>query len=54
MHDILPDRTAWAATKDAKVMEKVQTASIMARKSWVEMVICCEGGAEEMGPAKSV
>ena len=35
-------------------MEKVWTASIMARKSHVEMVICCEGGAEELGQAKSV
>ena len=54
MCDILLARVARAVTKDAEVMENVWTASIMARKSWVEMVICCGGGAEELGSAKSV
>ena len=54
MRDILLTRPAWAAAKDVEVMEKVRTASIMARKSRVEMVICCGGGAEELGPAKSI
>ena len=54
MLDILLARVAWAATKYAEVMEKVRTTSIVARKSRVEMVICCGGGAEELGPAKSV
>ena len=31
--------------------EKVRTASMMARKYRVEMVICCEGNAEVLGPA---
>ena len=54
MHDIVSTKVAWAAAKDAEVMEKVRIASIMTRKSRVEMVICCGGGAEELGPAKSV
>ena len=54
MRDILLARAAWAVAKDVEVMEKVRTASIMARKSRVEMVICCGGGAEELGPAKSI
>ena len=54
MHVILSARAAWAAAKDAEVTEKVQTASIMARKSRVEMVICCGGGTNELGPAKSI
>ena len=51
---ILSARAAWATAKDAEVTEKVRTASIMARKSRVEMVICYGGGADEPGPAKSV
>ena len=54
VRDILSAKVAWAAAKDAEVMEKVRTASIMARKSRVEMVICCGGGAEELGLAKSI
>ena len=30
--------------------EKAQTASMMARKSRVEMVICCGGDVEVLGP----
>ena len=54
MRDILSTRVAWAAVKDAEVIEKVRTASIMAKKSRVEMVICYGGGADELGPTKSV
>ena len=42
------------AVKDAEVTEKVRTTSIMARKSQVEMVTCCGGSADELGPAKSI
>ena len=34
--------------------KKTRTASMMARKSRVEMVICCRGDAEVLGPATSV
>ena len=54
MHVILSTRAPWAIVKDVEVIEKVRIASIMARKSRVEMVICCEGGIEELGPAKSI
>ena len=54
MRVILSTRAAWAVTKDAEVTEKVWTASIMAMKSQVEMVICCGGGADELGPTKSI
>ena len=33
MHANLSARAVWAATKDAEVTEKAQTASIMDRKS---------------------
>ena len=33
--------------------EKARTASMMARKSRVEMVICCGGDAKVLGPATS-
>ena len=33
--------------------EKAWTASMMARKSRVEMVICCKGDAEVLSPATS-
>ena len=42
MHVILSSRDGWAVVKDAKVTEKVQTGSIMDRKSRVEMVMCYE------------
>ena len=51
---ILLARVAWAAAKDADVAENVRTASIMARKSLLEMDICCGGGVMVLGPAKSV
>ena len=54
MRVILSTRAAWAAVKDVEVTKKVRTASIMARKSRVEMVICCGGGAGELDLAKSI
>ena len=53
MHVILSARVVWAAAKDAEVTEKAQTASMMATKSRVEMVICYRGDAEVLGPATS-
>ena len=54
MHVILSARAAWAAAKDDKVTKKVRTASMMARKSRVDIEICCGGGAVVLGPATSV
>ena len=54
MSFILSAMAVWAAAKDAEVTEKVKTTSMMARKSRVEMVICCRGDAEVLGPATSV
>ena len=51
---ILSARAAWAVTNDADVEENVRTASMMARKSRVEIVICCGGSAEVLGPTTSV
>ena len=51
---ILSARAVWAAIKDVKVIGKARTASMMAKKSIVEMVICCEGDAEVLGLATSV
>ena len=53
MHVILSARAVWAAAKGAEVMEKARTASMMARKSRVEMVICCGGDTEVLGPVTS-
>ena len=46
MRVILLASAVWAATKDAEVTEKVRTASMMARKSRVYIVICYGGGVE--------
>ena len=54
MSVILSARAVWAIAKDAEVTEKAGTASMMARKSRVEMVICCGGHAEVLDPATSV
>ena len=51
---ILSARAAWAVTNDADVEENVRTASMMARKSQVEIVIYCGGSAEVLGPTTSV
>ena len=54
MRVILSGRVAWAAAKDAEVTEKLRTASMMARKSQVEIEIYCGGGAVVLGPVTSV
>ena len=54
MHVIILAKAVWAAAKDADVPEKVQIASIIARKSRVGMKICCTGGADVLGPIEAV
>ena len=44
---------AWEAANDVVVVENVQTASMIVRKSLVERVMYCWGGAEVLGPAIS-
>ena len=51
---ILSARAAWAVANDAAIVENVRTASMMIRKSRVEIVICCGGGAEVLAAAPSV
>ena len=51
---ILSTRAAWAVTNDAIVVENMRTASMMVKKSLVEIVICCGGGAEVLAAAPSV
>ena len=51
---ILSAKSAWEAANDADVEENVRTASMMVRKSRVEIVICCRGGAEVLATALSV
>ena len=53
MHVILLARVVWAAAKDAEVIEKAWTATMMARNSQVEMVICCGGDTEVLGVTTS-
>ena len=50
---ILSARDVWTTAKDVEMTEKARTATMMAQKSRVEMVICCEGAAEVLGPATS-
>ena len=50
---ILSTRAAWSVVNDAAVVENVQTASMMVRKSGVEIVICYGGGAEVLTAAPS-
>ena len=54
MHVILSARAVWAATKDAEVIEKARTASMMARKSRVGIETYCDGGAVALGPTTYV
>ena len=54
MRVILSARAAWVVENDVDVEENVQTSSMMVRKSWVEIVICCGGGAEVLAAATSV
>ena len=53
MRVILSARAVLAVAKDTEVTKKARTASMMARKSRVEMTICCGGKAEVLGPATS-
>ena len=51
MRVILSASVAWEAANEAAMVENVQTASMIVRKSLVEMVMYCWGGAEVLGPA---
>ena len=51
---ILSSRAAWAVANDANVEENVRTASMMVRKSRVEIVIYYGGSVNVLGPAVSV
>ena len=51
---ILSTRATWATARDAEVTEKVRTASMMARKSRVNIEYCCGGGVVVLGPTTSV
>ena len=50
---ILSTSVAWEAANDAAVAENVRTASMIVRKSLVERVMYCWGGAEVLCPAIS-
>ena len=50
MRAILSAKAIWAVAKDVDVAEKVQTASIIAGKSLVDMEICCGGAADVRDP----
>ena len=47
-------RATWSIANDAAVVENMRTASMMVRKSRVEIVICCRGGAEVLAAAPSI
>ena len=51
---ILSAWAAWVVANVAVVVENVRTASMMVRKSRVEIVICCGGGAEVLAATSSV
>ena len=51
---ILSAKAVWAVVNNANVVEKERTASIMARKSRVDMGICFCGAADVLGPSVSV
>ena len=56
MCSILSAKAIWAVVNDVDVDEKERTASIMMRKSLVDMEICCGGGgaADVLGPSVAV
>ena len=54
MRVILSAKAVWAAANDVDVAKKVRTASIIERKSRVDMEICCCGGADVLGPFDAV
>ena len=51
---ILSARAGWAVANDDEVEENVRTVSMMDRKSQVEIVIYCGGGAEVLAAAPSI
>ena len=51
---ILSATAVWVVANDAAVVENARTASMMVRKSRVEIVICCGGGAEVLAATSSV
>ena len=51
---ILSAMATWAIANDAAVVENVRIASMMVKKSRVEIVICCGGGAEVLNAAPFV
>ena len=51
---ILLAKAIWAAANDVDVAEKVWTASIIERKSRVDMEIYYGGGADVLGPSDTV
>ena len=51
---ILSTKAIWAAVNDADMAEKERTASIMARKSRVDMEICYGGASDVLGPYVAV
>ena len=54
VHVILSTRAAWETVNDVAVAKNVRIASIMAKKSRVEMDICCSGDAMVLGPVESI
>ena len=53
VREFLSASVAWEAANEAAVMENERTASMIVRKSLVEMVINCWGSVEVLGPAIS-
>ena len=51
---IISAKAVWAATKDVDVVEKVLAASIIVRKSRVDMEISCGGGADVLGTTDAI
>ena len=51
---ILSAKAAWAVANDADVAENVWTTSMMARKSRVDIEICCDGSVVMLGLVTSV
>ena len=54
VHAILSAKAVWATVNDADVVKKERTTSIMARKSRVDIEICCGGAADVLGPSVAV
>ena len=54
MRVIFSAKAVWAVANDADVAEKVWTTSIIARKSRVDMEICCGCAADVLGPSDAI